>query len=254
MQGAMVWVSPKKELVVEHYETHIGYILKNPEKFGLTRDYLEKVYKEHGEPIGMEGNARIKIMLDLMGKGWIRIREYRNHWIAEGTELYSTRAELLNWAVDALVERGVFHRFDQITVSDLVTNKVQEMSIEELLMGHLKKGGRMFGDVVLSSMKHYAAGVEKALSALNSVWYHLPLPGVLRFIRTLKEMGSTSLIGAWDKILLEEDKYPWLKKDARLYGFIVKVLLKYASDLSASGAADLLSHYGESMAVHSSRG
>ncbi len=35
--------------------SHIASVIVNPALFGVTREYVEAVYGEHGEPLGWEG-------------------------------------------------------------------------------------------------------------------------------------------------------------------------------------------------------
>ena len=53
---------------------HISMVVENPEKFGYTTEELKQIFDDFNEPYGHEGNARIKIIKDLMNKGWIRVR------------------------------------------------------------------------------------------------------------------------------------------------------------------------------------
>lgn len=54
--------------------THIQTIVNSPAKFGLTKKQVLFEFIGTGEPIGFEGVARNKIILDLLKKGFIRIR------------------------------------------------------------------------------------------------------------------------------------------------------------------------------------
>ncbi len=82
-QGKGFFISPAGELL-EVPDRHILMVLAEPRSFGTTRAWVEKVYKRHGEPLGIERNARRKILLHVMKKDWIRIREYYGnecYWI-----------------------------------------------------------------------------------------------------------------------------------------------------------------------------
>jgi len=65
---------------------HIAKVIKFPDKFGYTRNQIERVYQEFNEPMGHEGKARAKIMADIiLHHNWIRLR-YRpksDKWIVE---------------------------------------------------------------------------------------------------------------------------------------------------------------------------
>ena len=63
---------------------HINLISEHPKKFGLTKDYIESVYKKHKERPGQEGNAREEIMVNLMNNGWIRLRHHpKTEWMVQ---------------------------------------------------------------------------------------------------------------------------------------------------------------------------
>lgn len=53
-------------------------VISSPEKFGLTREYIEEQYEAYGEKIGTEGKARENIIRKLMFAGFTRIRKYGN--------------------------------------------------------------------------------------------------------------------------------------------------------------------------------
>jgi hypothetical protein len=65
----------KNEIIIPVPTIHISTITENPEKFGLTTDYLKSKYEEHNEPYNHEGKARQEIIADLIKSGgWIRVR------------------------------------------------------------------------------------------------------------------------------------------------------------------------------------
>ncbi len=57
--------------------THIATVIRQPEKFGLTRTAIDACYRKHREPIGLEGDAREEILLSVIRGGWTRVRNYR---------------------------------------------------------------------------------------------------------------------------------------------------------------------------------
>lgn len=72
------WISPNGVIMPNtagEIDRHIHMVTHYPEKFGLTDQSIKAIYKKHKEPIGVEGgNAREEIILELMKKGWVRIR------------------------------------------------------------------------------------------------------------------------------------------------------------------------------------
>jgi hypothetical protein len=78
MDERAFWISPEGAILPVPL-SHIASVIRAPEVFGLTREYLEDAYRKHKEPLGLEGKARGEIIAGLICKGWIRIREYREY-------------------------------------------------------------------------------------------------------------------------------------------------------------------------------
>lgn len=91
------FISPENE-IINIPSSHIAYIIDNPEKFGCHLDQIKETYKKYGEPIGSEAQARRDILIDVITRGWIRIRKYRNCWsITVNTLTGNTNAQLKKW-------------------------------------------------------------------------------------------------------------------------------------------------------------
>jgi len=71
---AAYWINPRGDHLPVPIH-HISVVIDHPEVFNLTREHVLAVYEKYGEKIGLEGRAREEIMLDLLKKGWIRLRE-----------------------------------------------------------------------------------------------------------------------------------------------------------------------------------
>ena len=82
-QGEAYWISPHGK-AIRVSTNHIRAVIGNPESYGYTKEKIEKIYKNHGEKVGTEGDAREEIVLDLVRRGWIRMRQYlgRSDYIA----------------------------------------------------------------------------------------------------------------------------------------------------------------------------
>ena len=74
-QSEAYWISPEN-IIFEVNKKHIDLIINHPSDFGVTRNYIETKYKDYNEKLGFEGKARSDIMLELMKRGWIRVRYY----------------------------------------------------------------------------------------------------------------------------------------------------------------------------------
>lgn len=73
------WISPSGEIYAPS-QYHITDVVTHPEKFGVTRAWVDSIFAKHGEPVGSEGDAREEIIGELLKKGWTRLRKYRNYW------------------------------------------------------------------------------------------------------------------------------------------------------------------------------
>jgi hypothetical protein len=75
------WISPSGE-ILDVPITHIRLVIDIPARFGMTSEEIENAYTDENEELGTEGIAREKIIINLIGKGWIRIRYYprRTGW------------------------------------------------------------------------------------------------------------------------------------------------------------------------------
>ena len=98
------WINPYGQILNIGAGKHITQVTDAPEKFGVTREYLEAKFKEYGEPWGSEGKAREDIIKDIMKKGFIRIRLYPNRFWSIQTWDFNkrTRTALQKWAEEAL--------------------------------------------------------------------------------------------------------------------------------------------------------
>lgn len=81
-------------------DNHVGVVIRDPERFGLTREEIEAAYRKHGERIGIEGEARKELLLRIIADGWIRLRRYPNkHWsVTVNTLAPAVQILLRDWA------------------------------------------------------------------------------------------------------------------------------------------------------------
>jgi len=81
-------------------DNHIATVIRDPERFGVTPAEIQTVYGKYGERIGVEGEARRKLLIEVIRGGWIRLRRYPNqHWSVTARSLAPTvQALLRGWA------------------------------------------------------------------------------------------------------------------------------------------------------------
>ena len=114
-QVAAFFISPRGELISTGAKTHIDMIINNPEKFGLTKQFIEDTYKEFGEKLGQEGTARSQIIIQLIKQGWIRIRRYANKmWTIDVNKLdKKVKDRIYDWALKMLDGSGGYKEQDK---------------------------------------------------------------------------------------------------------------------------------------------
>lgn len=70
------WISPSGVIIATDADKHINMITSDPQKFGLSKEYVEEVFARYNEPMDHEGKAREEIIENILQDGWIRIRKY----------------------------------------------------------------------------------------------------------------------------------------------------------------------------------
>lgn len=133
------WMNPDNE-IMEVSDRHITLIVTEPETFGLTKAFIAKVHKKHGEPIGSEGYAREEIMAALIANGWLRARYVRgaDSWT------FQTRGKEDNGRVKKLCAYLLRHDasiYSQAVVIDLSGFRLDggEDTISEVAAGALER-------------------------------------------------------------------------------------------------------------------
>lgn len=145
------WISPAgKMLRLPGREKHIDHIIENPSAYGLTDDYLNKVYAKHGEDIDRErlhqlgtaneGKAREEILIALIEQGWIRTRFYTDRrdqfWSITVNYLDGdTKVKIMNWAQKQITEKGPMgDKYMPVKINPIDKSKVLDKSytVQEL--------------------------------------------------------------------------------------------------------------------------
>lgn len=126
-------------------DSHIAVVIRDPQRFGLTKAEIEAAYLRHGERIGIEGEARKELLLKVVSQGWLRIRRYRNHWSVTAQALNPATQELLRcWARKMLVGvNGGFKEWDRyISVKVTTAERETICAIGDLAEGCYPHCGR----------------------------------------------------------------------------------------------------------------
>ncbi len=125
------WISPDGRLkpVIDN---HIGLVIRDPDSFGLTMDYVEAEYSKENEQIGIEGRARRRIILELVRRGWIRVRGFprTGSWTVNVRCLGEVEhRNLSGWAVK-MIDAGI-SRHDVVRID--LPDKVIEYELGEIM-------------------------------------------------------------------------------------------------------------------------
>jgi len=129
--------------IISVKNNHISSVINSPEQFGFSLHELESRYKAHGEPLYKEGAARTEILLDLVRKGWIRLRRYPNRYWSATVDTVSPRTmrHMRSWAkgivagIDARREEDLFM---PVRIAPVSGGKVQYITLETLCLKRLK--------------------------------------------------------------------------------------------------------------------
>ena len=136
-KGAAYFVSPDGNVMLVS-TSHVAAVIENPSLFGLTKAGIEAIYAEHGEGIGIEGTAREAILIPLIARGWIRIREYPDRYWSVNFHRASpkTKAYLRGWA-RRIVRRRSADPYLPVHLAGLGDGFCQRVELRTLATGGL---------------------------------------------------------------------------------------------------------------------
>jgi len=111
---------------------HINEIINCPELFGETKDSIKSTYDAYKEKTPHEGNARVEIMKRVMKRGYIRIRERRNHWVIQLYKLSPKENKFISQWV-SYVWDDLNDKYADIKLNTLQNNELNIVPIKEFL-------------------------------------------------------------------------------------------------------------------------
>jgi protein-tyrosine phosphatase len=85
--------------------THVEFISKNAEKFGLNKKEVSDIYQRHDEAQTTEGTAREELVHLATSRGWIRVMHYskpRDYWSIQCDHTEKRKeviSEFISWAL-----------------------------------------------------------------------------------------------------------------------------------------------------------
>lgn len=134
------WMTPNGDYTES--AIHIGDILNYPSKFGLTSDFIDKVYARHGEAKvsagrPTEGEAREELILLVLKNGWVRFRRYKQYWSVNLYKLDSIMMRKLSKWCAKMISDGLMKQHDYLKISDFATDELHEAIVSDILKGRL---------------------------------------------------------------------------------------------------------------------
>jgi len=136
IRGPGFFISPKGETTLIE-TTHIRTVIKNPDLFGLSRDYIESGYTKLGEKTGLEGKARDEILRRVLRNRWMRLRRHTNrYWsVQTGTVTDEKKRFIQMWAREILTGRLGYTEHDPsmpVKIEGLEDGLRHESTVQEL--------------------------------------------------------------------------------------------------------------------------
>ncbi len=151
-QSKAYWLAPSRK-IIPVMMTHIDTVLKAPKEFGIDQEYINKKAEENGgvQELRDGGKARDAIMIDLLKKGWVRIRKVdarqSQYWTIQlengmGTQISSEmKRNIKNWA-EKMINMNPARANDAVVVLNTKGAKLfgggmlvkDQKSIQDILM------------------------------------------------------------------------------------------------------------------------
>ncbi len=128
-----LWVTPQGGVRALAQNVHILEVIRAPEEFGTTSDHIHACYRDTGEPVGFEGVARERIILECLQRGWVRGRNYDNYWeiTLDGTQ----KGSVVRTArfVRAFLRAGIMTKASELRISDVSRSREDVCEVDDWL-------------------------------------------------------------------------------------------------------------------------
>lgn len=136
--NAGLWISPAGQ-IVEVANTHIDDVINHPDKFGLTLDHIKRIYQKYGEQLHQEGEAREEIIRDVLVRGWIRVRKYRNYWSMTLDSLKDSTKRIVKNFVNTLIKNNIMSENDDIKILEIRSDNLKTLEASDILDNSLEE-------------------------------------------------------------------------------------------------------------------
>jgi hypothetical protein len=139
---ASFWVKDDKVIDMGEY-THIQFLIKEPELFGLTKKAVLAAYKKHSEQLYTEGGAREELIKLVSNKGWIRVRQYigksGEYWSIQ-FDSYKKRKGAVNTFILGALAQKVMTKYDTLVLVGFEDNYYEQTEPSSLVLKEKKSG------------------------------------------------------------------------------------------------------------------
>ncbi len=135
------WVS-EKEMLEAAVKTHIRLIIDEPGKYGLTEEYIRKLYSKYKERYGTEGRARRDIIKEATRSGWIRVRHYArpaDYWSIQFDD-FEFRKEIILNLLRSFIWKKELRLEDKIRLTGFYDGFYEEETVGGILRLSLDDG------------------------------------------------------------------------------------------------------------------
>jgi hypothetical protein len=92
------WITPDCQ-VIPVISSHIETIIDHPDIFHVPLDQITSAYAKHHEVVRTEGKAREEIIIDVVKKGFVRVRRYTHpreeYWSINVNEINADSMDLI---------------------------------------------------------------------------------------------------------------------------------------------------------------
>lgn len=137
MEYDAYWVSPSGEIIGID-RRHINFMSQDPEKFGITADHIQSLYKKYNERPGQEGKAREELMIDAMKNGWLRARHTDNRgWIIQSYAFNKRDKDNIWDFIEKMYSRGDIRKNTPVAISSVQNNQFVSSSAGQILKGDI---------------------------------------------------------------------------------------------------------------------
>jgi hypothetical protein len=129
------WINPQGKILQLTGGTHIKIVFDNPNKFGLSKQSIQKIYDKYNENYGIEGKARDEIITKIIQRGYVRIREYKNRWSVQVWKINNKVNDTL-WVWAKTVLPKASDKFADIDITEIGGRKgLMRTSLSKLASG-----------------------------------------------------------------------------------------------------------------------